>query len=303
MFFAFLAAFASAFCIAVLGLMYKMAALRGCRSIPFTLGFLFTAGLLSLLKTGWEPTRWGDGRLWGISLAVGVLFYVGIPQIMAANRLGPASVNWTFVNLGLIVPVLVAPWRFHEPLLPSDALTMALFIVMLLFFARGMATGDETKPEHYLLYGVMLLAILANNGIVMTLLKEKDQLFPHDSSAGMGAIFYLSGGLFTLITAFVTERGQPFQWRAAGVGALAGLCSGVAIQLMLAAMALPAVVLYPLTQGVGLLGGVLLTAIIYRERLNPPKLTGLALGLAVLLCACLRGPLAEQIARLTGIGR
>jgi multidrug transporter EmrE-like cation transporter len=229
---------------------------------------------------------------------MGVLFYLGIPVIMLVNRMGPASVNWTFVNLGLIVPILAAPWLFHEPLLGIDALTLALFVLMLLAFARGMATDNETKPEHLLLYGLLLASALLNNGIAMTLLKEKAVLLGQNSSAGMGAIFYLSGGVLTALTALFTERGQRWRRVDLGIGALAGVCSGGAILLMFAAASLPAAVLFPITQGAGLLGGVLLTTVLYQERLTPFKTAGLTLGMAVLLLAGLRGTITAWLAGL-----
>lgn len=292
---AYLAAFASALAIALLGLTYKVAAERQSRAMPFTLAFLATAGVLALAKTLTETTAWHDPRLWAMSLSMGVLFFLGIPQIMLANKLGPASVNWTFVNLGLIVPIAVAPALFHESLLVIDLLTLALFVLMLLAFARGMATGDETKPEHLLLYVLLLASVLLNNGIAMTILKLKGRLLPDSSAAAFAAIFYLSGALFTAITALVTERRQRPRAADWWPGILAGACSGAAILFMLAAVRLPAVVLFPLTQGVGLVGGVLLTTLLYRERLNPSKVLGLCLGAAVLLSASLRETLAALL--------
>lgn len=295
-----LAACGSGLAVALLGLAYKVSAQRQCRPIPFTLSFLFTAGLLLLGKSFSEPTAWGDGRLWALSLPMGLLFYVGIPTIILANRMGPASVNWTFVNLGLIVPILASPLFFHEPLLGVDILTVLLFTAMLLAFARDMATGEETKAEHLLVYSLLLLAVWANNGIAMSLLKGKDVLLGKTSSAAFGAIFYLFGGMLTLITAFITERGQRIRAGDIGIGAVAGFCSGAAILLMLLSASLPTAMLFPITQGLGLLGGVVLATALYKERLTPLKLTGLALGMAVLLCAGLRANLAAWLATLGG---
>lgn len=283
---------ASGIAIALLGLVYKISAQRQSRAIPFTLAFLATAGLLMLGKAFTEPTQWSDWRLWALSLPMGILFYIGIPVIVYANKIGPASVNWTFVNLGLIVPIAVAPLLFHEHLLAVDAFTLLLFVVMLLVFGRDMAAGGETKAEHLLMYGCILFACWANNGIAMTLLKQKDVVFGALNSAGFGAIFYLSGAFLTVLTLPFTERGQRPRVVDAGLGALAGLCSGGAILLMFYAASLPAAVLFPITQGMGLLGGVLLTTVLYRERLTPLKTTGLVLGMAVLLCAGLRESLS-----------
>lgn len=72
---------------------------------------------------------------------------------------------------------------------------------------------------------------------------------------------------------------------------MAGLFSGAGLAFMMAAVALPAMILYPITQGIALIGGIVLTAAIYRESLHPKKLIGFALGLIMLTMAILR----EQI--------
>jgi multidrug transporter EmrE-like cation transporter len=121
-------------------------------------------------------------------------------------------------------------------------------------------------------------------------------LLGQTNSGAFGAIFYLSGAALMFITSLITERGprpRPVDY---AVGAIAGLCSGLAILFMLLAASLPTAVLFPITQGLGLLGGVVLATAIYRERLTPLKLLGLALGLAVLLTAGLRSSIMAVFA-------
>lgn len=63
---------------------------------------------------------------------------------------------------------------------------------------------------------------------------------------------------------------------------------GVTQILMQAAMGLPAVIVFPLVQGLSLLGGVLLLSLIYREKFNWAKLAGVGFGLAVIVLSILR---------------
>jgi multidrug transporter EmrE-like cation transporter len=67
----------------------------------------------------------------------------------------------------------------------------------------------------------------------------------------------------------------------------------------MASLSLPSVVAFPINQGVALLGGVLLTALIYHEQFTPAKLIGLALGAIVLLL----GGLREQFTTLIQLPR
>jgi len=55
-----------------------------------------------------------------------------------------------------------------------------------------------------------------------------------------------------------------------------------------AAMSLPSIVVFPITQGIALIGGIVLMALIYKERINIFKVVGIILGLAVLLQSIFR---------------
>ena len=87
-----------------------------------------------------------------------------------------------------------------------------------------------------------------------------------------------------------TLRREPGRFRRSELwtGLLVGIATGAAVLLLLPAMGLPAAVAFPVIQGISLLGGVLLTAVVFRERLNWRKGSGLLLGLALILLAVWR---------------
>ncbi len=57
---------------------------------------------------------------------------------------------------------------------------------------------------------------------------------------------------------------------------------------MQAAMNLPAVIVFPLVQGLSLAGGVLLMTAFFRERLNRYKIAGLVFGIGVIVTSVMR---------------
>ncbi|NLF19653.1 MAG: hypothetical protein GX595_20675, partial [Lentisphaerae bacterium] len=69
---------------------------------------------------------------------------------------------------------------------------------------------------------------------------------------------------------------------------MAGMCSGLGMLLLLHGMSLPAVVAFPVSLGIALIGGVALTAILYRERLNTGKAVGWILGLILIVLVVTR---------------
>lgn len=292
---ALLCALGAGVAFSLLGLVYRVSTHRACRAMPFTAVFTLTAGTLALACTSRETTAWADPRLWALGVTGGISFVLAIAFYLRANTVGPPSVNWTICNLGLLAPILLAPSLFGEPLLAVDVVMLACFVLMLVAIARGMADGAETPPRHRGRYALLLCGILATNGLNLTLLKLKSVWFPTGSSAGMTAIFYFTGMVIAIAAALIADRRRPIRPAEAQVGVLAGLASGTGILLTMASLTLPTVVAFPINQGLALLGGVLLTTAIYRERFNPAKFTGIALGVVVLLLGGMREGAAKLL--------
>jgi hypothetical protein len=58
--------------------------------------------------------------------------------------------------------------------------------------------------------------------------------------------------------------------------------------LLLGAMRIPATVMFPISSSIALLGGVFLTAFIYKELLGTLNVIGIAVGTAALILAVFR---------------
>lgn len=98
---------------------------------------------------------------------MGLLFDLAIYFIMQANCLGPASVSWTVLNLGLLVPIFVSPFMFAEAVLWLDPIIVTLFILMLLMFASGMKNTGEVEKGRHRLHILMLLGIFFAQGFFL----------------------------------------------------------------------------------------------------------------------------------------
>lgn len=96
-------------------------------------------------------------------------------------------------------------------------------------------------------------------------------------------VFAITRGAFAGIKALfgVTAWLDPRLW-------LLGIFFAQGLFLLLGAMSLPSTIVFPLSASIALLGGVFLTSIVYGEKLNPMKITGVMVGLTALLLAVLR---------------
>ena len=270
------------------GLGYKMAEHRQCRTPVFILVFAITGGAFAGIKALFEVTAWLDPRLWLLGITMGLLFDLAIYFIMQANRLGPASMSWTVLNLGLLVPIFVSPFIADETLLWLDPVIVVLFILMLLAFARGMEnTGEIVKGRHKQ-HTLMLLGIFFAQGLFLLGNKIKHVLFTDANTAGLTFIVYLSGATGVLFVIYATRKRLNFLESELKAGTVTGICNSLGVILLLGAMSLPSTIVFPLSASIALLGGVFLTSIVYGEKLNPMKITGVMLGLIALLLAVLR---------------
>lgn len=285
-----------------LGLAYKIADHQRCRTGSFSRVFMLNAGVICGIAALFDrQTVWGDGRLWVLALAAGLLFYLVILILMPTYRLGPPSVVWIVVNLGVLVPIFLSP-LFHEPLYwYLDPLLFGLFILMLLAFQRGMAQASETNKASRWLFLAALLAVLITNGVLLTGPKLQHLLFGDHGRWAYLTVFYGISALFTLVVDLFRRdslRPTAWEWKA---GLLAGTSGAVGMVFFMLAMTLPAAVVYSINGGFSLLGGVVLTTLIYHERMNPMKFAGLLLGTLVLLGAVLREPLVKQLQRMPAL--
>lgn len=270
------------------GLGYKAAERWQCRTSAFTLVFAITGGVFAGIKAFFETTAWLEPKLWLLGTAMGLLFDLAIYFIMQANRLGPASASWTVLNLGLLVPVFVSSFIVDEAMLWLDPIIVALFILMLLMLARGMKDAGEVDKGHRKLHILMLLGIFFAQGMFLLGNKVKYMLFNDANTAGLTLIVYLSGAVGVLSVMYSTPKRPTLLGGELKAGAITGICNSLGVILLLNAMSLPSTIVFPLSASIALLGGVLLTGLIYGERLNRMKAIGVVLGLMALILAVFR---------------
>jgi len=259
-----------------------------CRARAFALAEFALATILSLVVAGAQGAVWSGMGFWALGVTTGVLMYGAIPIMLAANRVSPPSLVWAMANMGLLLPILASALLLHEPLQPLDAVMLTLFGGMLLAFGRGTQAAADTRRDARLTSVLLLGAVLVVNGLLMFAFKLNTVLFPGLASARFSVVMYATAALLALAQfrgwrALADIRAVEWRW-----GSGAGLASGASILLLLPTMRLPAGVVFPVIQGASLLGGTLLTAWAFRERLNGWKLAGILLGLAVLGLAVVR---------------
>lgn len=264
----------------------KGAAHTRCRAMPVGFVTFAVAGATALLVAMLGGvTGWGDWRLWAFGASMGLLYVACTPVMMRANGCWPPSIVWSTANMAFVLPILLSALFLHEPLRWMDALIVAGVAVMLAGLAEPGAAGatDATGRRVSSRQRWLLLAIVfALNGAMMLGFKLFGILLPGRSSACLVTAIYGSGAVMALAAqAFRGQIGISRNEFRLGLGC--GAAMGLAALALLGAMRLPAASAFPVIQGTSLAGGVLLCALVFRERLTPRKLVALAIGLSAMI--------------------
>ena len=278
---AFLAAGANA----GIGVSIKGAQANGCRTSFYgaigSIAGLFCVALLLPFLSG---PRWVAG-VWGIG-AVGGLCFAGATALnVAATRMGSSSVAWSMANMGLLVPILLG-WCAGEPPVLQDLFMVIAFAMMLAALNRGICTERKSVSGGWK-YGALLAMVFLTNGLVMLTFKWNQWAFPEANKASMLCATYAASAICFVIQSVrhgvSLPRRPEWSW-----GLFFGFMLAANQVLMQLSMKLPAAIVFPIVQGCSLLGGVLLMAFIFREKMNAWKVAGILLGCLVIILSVVR---------------
>jgi len=273
---------------ALFGLSYRVVITKGCRNTATLFSLSIFAGCISASRIPFEPLLLMDKGLLALAIFSGILQFTATTAMIHANTLGPNSIAWTVVNLSLLVPITVSPLLFHESVYLSDVCALILFICMVLFFRQGISRAGEVAGGRGWVLAMVLSCVFACNGLWLVLSKVKESVFPNSFAGEYATINYLTMAALSL--AFHVKRSGWSALRAMElkVGAAAGALSATGMLCTLASLSLPSIVIFPVVNGISLTGGVVMTAILFRERMNYYKVLGICFGVIALLEITLR---------------
>jgi multidrug transporter EmrE-like cation transporter len=271
----------------VVALSVKAAQHSRCRPSRFLALAMIGAGTISMIVAGLAAGSWSDWRLWTLGIVLGGITYGCVTVTLRANRYGPPSLPWAMANLGLILPIGLSAIFLSESLHGTDMVCLVVFGGMLLAFVRGTTHAGDVQQGHWLTLILLVAAVWMINGTLMFGFKLNAFLPGDINRSALTPIVCITAGLLAWLDEWHQPR-EKFQWRHLGWSLAMGFANGTSILLLLMAMKLPASVAFPIIQGVSFLGGIVVTAVVFHERLNLWKWIGITFGLAVICLAVRR---------------
>ena len=226
----------------------------------------------------------GD-RMLSLSTVISAFFYAAVvfslqSLSVAAMRVGSMSLTAICVMYGMIIPALAGPLFWQEPfgLLQAVGIGMMLLSLWLL---NGRSGGDRKGfSKLWVILAVLCFVLSGMAGVMEKIHQSTDGRAEKAAFVLVACLFMF---LFSLVLTAISRKkgGGVSRFRPIAVlGTLAGAVVGAySIVNLTLAGGLDSIVYYPVANGGAMLLTVIVSALIFREKLDRLKFLGVLIGL------------------------
>lgn len=277
-----------AFSIAALVLMgvqrflYKVSAERNCPTLWTTFSFMATVTVLSAIFLAALKEPLSDVRmLAAMALLNSASFVLGTITHIEALKHVPAGVVYPILRLNMVVVVLFGVFVFRDRLSLLQILGILLAVAVMLILRKDTEhAGDSVGNVRR---GLVLLFVSLLCGSVASISSKYAALYA--GKLGFMALSYFLGALFSagLITKSGSKGNPRERKEAVLIGIVMGVINFAGFYAFLAALSAgPLAVIVPIT-GMHFVIAVMLSVILYKEKLGPRRVLGIALTVVSVL--------------------
>lgn len=225
---------------------------------------------------------------WGMGIANGLMLFLYNLGVIKASRTGPFSLQSIFRLFGgVVVPMAFSLLLWGEKL---SGLQVAGIAAMLASFVVINLDGNAFKGirKGYAGWVALLFTV---NGLYGTLMAGQQKVMNNAQGNEMIVITFLSSAIISLISLIVTRRKDTVKafrmngkaWGSAvGAGIVAALAV-VQLMLLIGRLGDMLSVFYTVENGLVLVLTVVMSAIMFKEKLNRNVIIGIAISVASLV--------------------
>ena len=262
--------------------LYKVSAERNCPTAWTTFSFMATVTLISvvfLLIVG-EPVL-DHKMLWITALWNSAAFVLGTVTHIEALKHVPSSVAYPLIRLNMVLVIVFGILYFHDPLSLSQAAGMGTAALVVVLLTRE---GEQAKGAYGDVKKGLLLVFLSLLSGAMASISSKFAAL-YTNKLGFMALSYCMGALFALGLARRMKTGEEAKHlkTAVGIGILMGCINFAGFYAFLAALALGPLSLVITLTGMHFAVAVLLSAVVYREKITHTRALALVLTMVSVL--------------------
>lgn len=230
-----------------------------------------------------------SGKISWFTVILGALF--GLVTVLAsvykisALSLGPMHITMMIITASMIIPALSGVF-FGEKL----SVLKLVFIAVLVFFIYLSLSKDKGGAGINRRWAVATLLVFLLAGAIGIMQKIHQSSVYKDESASFLAACFLVSILYSAIMMKKEKGGRTvkFNIKHYALAAVSGLCVYAMnhINLYLSGV-MPSQIFFPLVNGAALLLTLLISVLLFKERLSGRQLVGVAGGFVSLIAICL----------------
>jgi drug/metabolite transporter (DMT)-like permease len=258
--------------------LYKVAAERNCSSSLTTAVFMGTVTLMSGAAFLLSGENIGDlSTLVFLSLLNSAAFALATVAHMEALRHLPATITFPLTRLSILVVILFSIFYFHERLGPFQwgGVLLGLSVVAVLTREAGNAarTGGNTRAGFFFIIVCVLCGALASISSKLAAMST--------GKAAFMALSYFLGTIFSLGMEKIRGAGRSGEGSgdAVRIGILMGLLNFLGFYAFLTALGTGPLSVISLITGMHFVIAILLSVLLYHERMTLRRVFGVGLTL------------------------
>jgi uncharacterized membrane protein len=265
----------------------KLGMLRGHGSLSLTAALFWIASLLSLvfLLVSGQPLHL-SGTVVGLAVAGGIGGAAAYFCFINALRIGHYALTISVLTMSFLLPVLYSTLFWGIPLKALAAAGIVLIvagIVLISFSGSAQQTAERKNRWKWLLW---ISAAFCLNGIPQVSQAAAVRLGGVSYWLYLFIVFF-SGGLVYAVVLGVRRISVPGKaWTFAAVAAVASVAANLLTLKTLETI--PAMVVFPVTLTGPVIGGVLVSRFVFREKMDGTAWFGILAGICGLVLLALR---------------
>ena len=262
--------------------LYKVSAERACNTAWTTFSFMATVTALSALFFLLVNESVADARMLLLTAGInGASFVLGTITHIEALKHVPSGVAYPIIRLNMVVVVLFSILFLDDRVSPYQVLGILLAIAVIVILTRD---AEEMKGAFgSVRKGLFLVFVSMVSGSVASISSKFAAVY--SNKLGFMALSYFLGALFS--AALIRKSGKeqtPGKHREAIlIGLLMGLINFVGFHTFLTALSMGPLSIIVSITGLHFVIAVVLSVIVYRERLSRRRILGMALAVVSIL--------------------
>ncbi len=215
-------------------------------------------------------------------IAGGFLFVLSLVCMQSSIAVSGAILTSAFSKLGLIVPLALSIFLFHET--PTLLQGAGLLIVLCAFLVMNRSSSAEKQPQEFHL--LSLLIVLLTNGMADAMAKVYSTAqLPEEEPFYMFVLFLCASVLTSFLLLLETRRtGRKASLKDLVSGIAIGIPNYFSSLFLLAALrSIPSFITYPVFSAGGILLVTAAGILLFHERLSRNQMLGLMMILVSLV--------------------